>query len=46
MLAAEILPMALFGIPSGSAVARLGSRRTMLVSDAVRAPLIALVPLL
>jgi predicted MFS family arabinose efflux permease len=46
MLAAEILPMALFGIPSGSVVARLGSRRTMLVSDAVRAPLIALVPLL
>ncbi len=46
VLAAEILPMALFGIPSGSVVARLGSRRTMLISDAVRAPLIALVPLL
>jgi MFS family permease len=46
VLAAEVLPMALFGIPSGSLVARLGSRRTMLASDAVRAPLIALVPLL
>ena len=46
VLAAEILPMALLGIPSGSVVARLGARTTMLVSDIVRAPLIALVPLL
>jgi MFS family permease len=46
VLAAEILPMALFGIPSGSVVARLGARTTMLVSDLVRAPLVALVPLL
>jgi MFS family permease len=46
VLAAEILPMALFGIPSGAVVARLGSRRAMLISDAVRAPLIALVPTL
>jgi len=46
VLAAEILPMALFGIPSGSVVARFGSRKTMLFSDACRAPLIALIPLL
>jgi MFS family permease len=46
VLAAEVLPMALLGIPSGSAVSRLGSRVSMLVSDAVRAPLIALVPIL
>jgi predicted MFS family arabinose efflux permease len=46
VLAAEILPMALFGIPAGSVIARYGSRRTMLVSDLVRAPLIAVVPLL
>ena len=46
VLAAEIAPMALFGIPSGSVVARLGGRRTMLVSDLVRAPLIVLVPVL
>jgi MFS family permease len=46
VLAVEILPMALFGIPSGSIVARLGSRRMMLVSDGVRAPLVALVPIL
>jgi predicted MFS family arabinose efflux permease len=46
VLAAELVPMALFGIPSGSVIARYGARRTMLVSDAVRAPLIALIPLL
>lgn len=46
VLAAEILPMALFGIPSGSVVARLGARRSMLLSDLVRAPLVALVPVL
>jgi MFS family permease len=46
VLAAEILPMALFGIPSGSVVGRLGARTTMLVSDLVRAPLIALVPVM
>jgi MFS family permease len=46
VLAAEILPMAVFGIPSGSVVGRLGARTSMLVSDLVRAPLVALVPVL
>jgi MFS family permease len=46
VLAAEILPMALLGIPSGSAVSRLGARTSMLISDLVRAPLVALVPVL
>src|SRR5437764_9257887 len=46
VLAVEIAPMALLGIPSGSVIARLGARTSMLVADAVRAPLIALVPLL
>jgi MFS family permease len=46
VLAAEILPLALFGIPSGSVVARLGARTTMLVSDLLRAPLVMLVPVL
>jgi predicted MFS family arabinose efflux permease len=45
-LAAELVPMALFGIPSGALVGRLGARNTMLASDALRAPLIALVPIL
>jgi MFS family permease len=46
VLAAEVVPMALFGIPSGSLVGRLGARTTMLVSDALRMPLIVLVPVL
>lgn len=46
VLAVEVSPMALLGIPSGTLVARLGSRRMMLVSDGVRAPLVALVPIL
>ena len=46
VLAVEIVPMALFGIPSGSVVSRLGARTTMLASDLLRAPLVALVPVL
>ena len=46
VLAAELAPIAIFGIPSGSVVARYGARRTMLVSDLVRAPLLASIPLL
>ena len=46
VLAAEILPMALLGIPSGMVVERLGARRTMLVCDAARFPLLASLPLL
>lgn len=46
VLAAEILPMALLGIPSGMVVERLGARRTMLVCDAARIPLLAGLPLL
>lgn len=46
VLAVEIAPMALLGIPSGSLIGRLGARTTLLLSDLLRAPLIALVPLL
>ncbi|HEV8459978.1 MAG TPA: MFS transporter [Gaiellaceae bacterium] len=46
VLAVEVLPMAIFGILSGSLVARLGARVSMLWADALRAPLIALVPVL
>jgi predicted MFS family arabinose efflux permease len=46
VLAAEILPMAVLGIPSGSVVQRFGSRTTMLAADLVRAPILASVPLL
>ena len=46
VLAAEFLGTALLGIPSGSVAARLGARTTLLACDLVRAPLVALVPLL
>jgi predicted MFS family arabinose efflux permease len=46
VLAVEIAPMAILGIPSGSVISRLGARISMLLSDAIRAPLIALVPVL
>ena len=46
VLAAEILPMALLGIPSGAIVEKLGGRTTMLVSDFARAPIMASIPLL
>jgi MFS family permease len=46
VLAAEIVPMALLGIPSGTLVQKLGSRTTMLISDFARAPLLASIPVL
>src|SRR5262245_58644230 len=38
VLAAEMLPIAIFGIPAGSLIARLGAKRTKLVCDAARGP--------
>lgn len=46
VLAVEILPVAIFGIPSGMVVERLGARTTMLVCDAARVPLLVALPLL
>ncbi len=46
VLAAEILPMAILGIPSGTLVQKLGSRTTMLVADVCRAPILAAIPIL
>jgi predicted MFS family arabinose efflux permease len=46
VVAAEVAGFALFAIPSGSLLARLGPQRTMRLCDAVRAPLMLLVPLL
>jgi MFS family permease len=46
VLAAEILPMAILGIPSGAVVQRLGSRTTMLAADLARAPILASIPIL
>jgi MFS family permease len=46
VLAVEMAPVALLGIPSGAVVARLGARRTMQLSDLARAPLMCSIPLL
>ncbi len=46
VLAAEMLPIGLLGIPSGTVVARLGAKRTMLVCDAARGPLMLVIPIL
>jgi len=46
VLGVELLPTALLGIPSGAVVARLGARRTMMVADAARVPLMASIPFL
>jgi MFS family permease len=46
VLAAELLPIALLGIPSGVVVSKLGARRTMLVCDLARVPLMVSIPLL
>jgi predicted MFS family arabinose efflux permease len=46
VFAVEVLPVALFGVLSGSVVQRIGTQRTLVVCDAAAAPLIALIPLL
>ena len=46
VLGAEVLAYAFLGIPSGSVTARLGARRTMLLCDLGRAPVVALIPAL
>jgi MFS family permease len=46
VIMAELLGLAVAGLPSGSFVQRFGARRSMLITDAVRAPLMLLVPIL
>jgi len=46
VLAAELAPVAVLGIPSGTVVTRVGARRAMLGADLARAPLIAAIPVL
>jgi len=46
VMAAQLLPLGLFGIPAGSLIARLGAKRTMLMSDAARGPLMVILPIL
>jgi MFS family permease len=46
VMAAELIGFAVCGIPAGAVLQRLGARRTMLAADAIRAPLMLLVPVL
>lgn len=46
VIAGEAGGYALFGVPSGTLLERLGPQRTMRLCDAVRAPLMLLVPVL
>src|ERR671933_2082285 len=46
VVAAELLPVALFGLASGAVSRRIGARRTFLIGDAARALLLAAIPTL
>jgi len=46
VMIAELAGFAAAGLPAGSFVQRLGARRSMLLTDAARAPLMMLVPVL
>jgi predicted MFS family arabinose efflux permease len=46
VLAVQLAPIAILGIPSGTVVSKWGARSTMVVSDLARAPLLASIPLL
>ena len=41
--AAEVIGLALLGLPGGRVLGRLGARRTMIFCDAVRAPLMLVI---
>jgi MFS family permease len=46
VMIAELVGLTAAGLPSGALLQRFGARRTMLVADAIRAPLMLLVPVL
>jgi MFS family permease len=46
VMAASALGVAVLGIPGGSVLERVGARRTMLLSDGLRVPLVLAIPLL
>src|SRR6266511_724591 len=45
-MAAELVGLALLGLPGGRFLGRLGARRTMIVCDGARAPLMLVIPVL
>ncbi len=46
VMAAELVGLALLGLPGGKLLGRLGARSTMILSDSARAPLMAVIPIL
>jgi MFS family permease len=46
VLLSESLGLILFGLPGGTLLTKLGSRRTMILADGVRAPLTLVIPIL
>jgi MFS family permease len=46
VLAAELLPVGLLGIPAGTVIGRLGAKLTMNIADAARVPIMAAIPIL
>lgn len=46
VLAGELAGLALLGLPGGRLLGRLGARRTMILCDGVRAPLMLVIPVL
>jgi predicted MFS family arabinose efflux permease len=46
VLLSESLGLIVFGLPGGTLLTKLGSRQTMILGDAVRAPLTLVIPLL
>jgi predicted MFS family arabinose efflux permease len=46
VVAGEVIGVALLGLPGGRLLARLGARRTMMVCDGARAPLMTVIPVL
>src|SRR5215475_6793000 len=46
VVAAEVIGLALLGLPGGRVLGRLGARRTMMLCDASRAPLMLVIPVL
>jgi MFS family permease len=46
VVAGEVIGIALLGLPGGRLLAKLGARRTMMVCDGARAPLMAVIPIL
>jgi MFS family permease len=46
VVAAELGGYVLFGVPAGGVISRVGARRSMLVCDAVRGPLMLSIPVL